>query len=105
MGCGRTLYLASTGNIVCSRFKCPDHLAVTRILDNKETEHIVKFEDGDRFTVKHPLRERIEDDLMNCELCAYLEGLSFAPVEAPGTYRATHLHKVQWAWERIDEVG
>ena len=102
MGCGRTLYLALSGNIICSRFKCPNPNAVTTIIKNSETQHIVKFEEGFRFSVKHPLRERIDDDLMNCPLVAYLEDQSFAPVEVPGIYRAAHLHQVLWAWERID---
>ena len=66
MGCGNTLFVADGGYITCSFVNCPVPVYVSSLLDEQQTDHIVKFtEDG--FTVQHPLRER-KNDLMSCDL-------------------------------------
>lgn len=87
MGCGETLFLGEEGHITCSWIKCPDPGAVDTILSTKETEHIVVITDTG-FSVKHPLRERVEDDLFSCTLWSDLSGLSGPPAK-PGRYRVT----------------
>jgi hypothetical protein len=83
MGCGQTLFIGKGGYITCSFIHCPDPSYVSDLLEDRQTEHIVKFtEDG--FTVQHPLRER-KNDLMSCDLHVRLMQLDGAPVK-PGTY-------------------
>lgn len=74
MGCGQTLMLGEGGFVTCSLLACPDPSAVATILDDGETEHVVKFERS-TFTVRHPLRERLGDRLMACELHNEIAGM------------------------------
>lgn len=90
MGCGRTLkaeeYRAE-GRVICMGQSCPDPLAAQRILDEPETEHIVRFQ-GSGFTVRHPLRERLGDALMECDLHLLLVALPGPPDGSPGRFTA-----------------
>lgn len=96
MGCGQTLFLGSGGYVTCSRIECPRPDAVADLLEDSEAEHVVLFGD-DAFTVRHPLRERLDDALMSCVLHEHLAGLAGPPV-SPGRYRATGSGG-RWTWE------
>lgn len=96
MGCGRTLFLGGGGLVTCSFIRCPRPDAVADLLADKETEHVVGF-DEDGFTIRHPLRERLDDAVMTCELHAYIAGLDGPPVR-PGRYRPRLLDG-RWSWE------
>lgn len=88
MGCGAgTLALRPGGEVYCAALSCPDPDAVAKILDNPETEHVVTIRE-DSFSVKHPLRERVDDDLFDCRLFEELRDFGGPPAE-PGVYRAT----------------
>ena len=98
MGCGETLFLGAGNRVTCSFIDCPDPGAVDEILGDAEVHHLVTF-DEDGFTIRHPLRERLGDALMECELhnvCAHLDG---PPVKL-GRYRA-RLAEGRWSWERV----
>lgn len=102
MGCGTTLFRASGGYITCRSLACPRPDAVSDLLRDRETEHLVTF-DEQTFTVRHPLRERLDDALMTCDLhtfCAELPG----PPAAPATYRVRRDPSTgYWAiWTRTD---
>lgn len=86
MGCGQTLFVGSGGYLTCSYLDCPRPAAVSDILADQETEHIVAF-GPDVFTIRHPLRERVDDALMACALHDYCFHLDGPPVK-PGRYRA-----------------
>lgn len=94
MGCGETLFIGSGGYITCSYLECPNASAVSFILDERETEHIVVLGD-ETFTVRHPLRERIDGQLERCQLHTYLHSLD-GPPRKPGTYRATEGVGGEW---------
>lgn len=85
MGCGQTLFLGDGGYVTCSLIGCPQPDAVATLLEDSEHEHIVKIEPGD-FTILHPLRERLGDQLMSCDLMGWLSAQSGPPF-APGRYR------------------
>lgn len=86
MGCGETLFIGPMhGYITCSFLGCPNAGAVTEILAQPETEHIVTFEPNN-FTILHPLRERLGDQLTKCRLHLYCAAL-LTPLK-PGRYRA-----------------
>ena len=104
MGCGQTLFLGSGGYVTCSLDVCPRPDAAADLLDDPEAHHIVKLVDS-RFTVRHPLRERLDDELMRCSLHEWLVGLS-GPPRRPGTYRVRTpvVGPSKWAnasWEEI----
>ena len=102
MGCGHTLFLADGGFITCSYVHCPRPDAVADLLADTETEHIVEFR-PDTFTVRHPLRERLDDALMDCQLHNHIQGLDGPPAQ-PGRYRARH-NGLRWTWERLSSGG
>lgn len=98
---GESLFLGSGGRVTCARLACPNPCAVDELLADRETEHIVEL-GAASFTIRHPLRERVGDALMTCELHDYVTGLDGPPVQ-PGRYRARR-SAVGWSWERL-EVG
>ena len=86
MGCGETLE-ALSGTIRCTQASCPRPDAVVALLvgqDGLGTEHEVEIRKTD-FTLKHPLRERLEDELFQCPVHDALEALPRPPVD-PGRY-------------------
>jgi Family of unknown function (DUF6085) len=96
LGCGQTLFLASGGIPVCGSPACPRPSAVSDLLEDRETEHVVLFGE-DVFTVRHPLRERLDDALMECALHEHIAGLDGPPL-TPGRYRA-RTARGGWEWE------
>jgi hypothetical protein len=92
MGCGQTLFLGQGGHVTCSFLKCPAPDAVSVILhdDAKENEHVVEVS-GNTVSVLHPLWERIDQRILECDLHAWLKQQSenLPPLE-DGTYRYTY---------------
>lgn len=85
MGCGQTLFVGEGGAITCSLLSCPRPDAVHQLLSDRETEHIVVYGE-ETFSLKHPLRERIEGELFECAIHAHLASQP-RPAMTPGTYR------------------
>ena len=101
MGCGTTLFVGEGGYLTCSHLKCPRPDAVSDLLADRETEHIAEIE-AKTFTIRHPLRERLDDALMECDLHAHLARLAKAPVR-PGRYRARWSAGVDtWVFEALE---
>lgn len=103
MGCGQTLSLGEGGHVICGSRECPDPISVDKLLSvPPEVEHIVVFEDGDTFTIQHPLRERLQGDLSKCSVQAYLCYLVGPPVR-PGRYRVSPSPDGSgWAFEELE---
>lgn len=102
MGCGQALHLMPSGMIRCMGPGCPEPDAVTRILNDPETEHVVWFEET-TFTLMHPLRERLAGEdartaLAACALNEHIRSMDGPPV-APGRYRALAGADGGWEWE------
>lgn len=97
MGCGTTLVLAS-GTVFCTHPDCPRRSSVHDMLSEDETQHVVVFDDAE-FTIKHPLRERMNDGLFRCELHRYLAAQDGPPL-ADGRYRAGRSAN-GWAFEPV----
>lgn len=97
MGCGRTLFVGNGGYITCSYIHCPRPDAVADLLHDNEIEHIVAFSETG-FTVRHPLRERLDDALMSCFLHEEIAAMSGPPVK-PGRYRARSKQAGGWTYE------
>lgn len=85
LGCGPTLFLFPDGVVACGAPACPEPDAVTSILADQETHHVVVI-GAVSFTVRHPLRERLRDELMSCDLHEWLSCLD-GPPQPPGRYR------------------
>lgn len=97
MGCGRTLYLTDSGAVTCTRQACPAPTAVAEILNANEPHHIVVL-GADTFSVQHPLRERLDGDLFDCGLHAWIAGLS-GPPRAEGRYAVAAAGDGTLGWE------
>ena len=103
MGCGSTLFVAAGGYVTCSYPPCPRPDAVADLLADRETGHVVRI-GPDEFTVRHPLRERLGDELMRCRLHTEIAASDGPPV-VPGRYRVTQAGD-RWVWQRLPgEVG
>ena len=83
--CGRSsLYLNGRGKIECIFGECPRPTAAAEILADPETEHEATFT-ATGFTLRHPLRERLDNDLVNCEAHRHLAA-QISPEMPPGSY-------------------
>lgn len=104
MGCGESLYLASSGAVECVKPDCPDPVAVTGVLFDRETEHLVAFDD-DGWSAKHPLRERIGDALLRCEIGDAVQVMLKQEDTPYGMYRVMRspIGPGGWSWERVGE--
>lgn len=100
--CGSgSLFLGTRGYVTCSVNDCPRPTAVSDLLDDRETEHVVNIgETG--FTVRHPLLERLDDALLTCTVHERLSRYDGPPVE-PGRYRVGEVEG-RWVWSRIREA-
>lgn len=98
MGCGATLFLGSGGYVTCSWVECPNPTAASDLLGDREVEHIVEF-GLKTFTIRHPLRERLNEDLMVCGLYDHIVGLDGPPIQM-GRYRARRADG-RWHWETL----
>jgi hypothetical protein len=100
MGCGETLFLGDGGYVICSYLHCPEPDAVSTLLGDREWRHVVTFTD-DGFTVRHPLRERLRDELETCDLHEYCAGLPGPPVK-PGRYFAESPPFEPASWQFVE---
>ncbi len=97
--CGHESLVCTAGaQITCRADACTRPAAAAEILADHETEHIVQFGPGE-FTVRHPLRERLDDALMDCQLHHDIAAMSGPPVK-PGRYRARRDGE-RWTWEAL----
>lgn len=104
MGCGQTLFLGEGGYITCRKLACPRPDAVARLLEERESEHVIQFDDTG-FTIMHPLRERL-GELYRCELHLHCTSLDGPPGQV-GRYRARQVHvdgPPEWTFERIGDL-
>ena len=98
MGCGPTLTVDPAGEARCAMTGCPRPRAAAELLDDQEAEHVVTLA-ADGFTLRHPLRERLDDALLDCNL--HLMLAKEAPADlAPGRYRVSVCGST-WTWERV----
>ncbi|MBM7788879.1 DUF6085 family protein [Tenggerimyces flavus] len=99
VGCGQTLMLGAGGHVYCSYLACPEPTAVDEILHDREVEHVVTLTETD-FTIRHPLRERLGDALLECHLHEHLRSLD-GPPRKPGRYHAFQRGE-RWHWHEIE---
>jgi hypothetical protein len=104
MGCGETLMLADGGHVTCTYLECPDPCAVDTLLDDRETEHVVTFGGPtEHFTIRHPLRERVGDELLECDLHQWITALD-GPPAMPGRYRVRKDGDGRYTFESLPDV-
>ncbi|AGT12956.1 hypothetical protein KAYACHO_52 [Mycobacterium phage KayaCho] len=103
MGCGATLTLTPDGAVTCSNTECPNPRAVRSILADPHTDHIVALS-RDGFTLQHPLRERLDGGLFQCDVHTKIAEAGRSPLEE-GIYSVIVTdpadHPNDWTWERL----
>lgn len=113
MGCGQTLERVAGGTVKCVAENCPRPDVVHLLLQDAESEHIVTVEveatqDGPRttFTLRHPLKERVDGQLERCRTHLYLQrmGETGELANRTGRWRLTPDPKqlpgrTQYSWE------
>jgi Family of unknown function (DUF6085) len=62
------------GVVYCNEPNCPKPDAAHKILQDQEREHVLRLDD-DGWTLKHPLRERLNSDLFDCPTTTALADL------------------------------
>ena len=103
-GCGATLEVnIVTGQLSCSNGECPNPNAVQAILDHNEPNHIVRIEE-EGWVIKHPLLERVEDRLFDCEVGRTLAMLPPPRNHwRPGDYEVTINDDGSWNWKKLGD--
>jgi hypothetical protein len=77
------------GRIQCANTLCDERTAVDTLLtDPHLMDHLVRLT-ADTFTVRHPLIERLNDALFDCEVMLAIVPMIEDGDEEPGTYRVT----------------
>lgn len=99
MGCGQTLFAGAGGYITCAALSCPRPDAVSVLLEDRETEHIVMVEPH-TFSVQHPLRERLDGELFRCGLHAWIANFP-GPPGKPGRYRVAWDGTTPKTWTEV----
>lgn len=87
MGCGQTLQVDAIGTVSCYAPTCPRPDALALILQDRETEHVVTIHPDGSWTLRHPLRERLLDELEKCQLHRDMVALQLGKAQQPGRYR------------------
>lgn len=103
-----SLLRGPTPTLQCSYPDCPDPLGITKILADPEIHHIVRFDEHGFFNVKHPLRERISGELLDCTIHAELQERVLArvhPLRKKWRVKRAGEHNLDcnWIWEEIDD--
>jgi hypothetical protein len=105
--CGRTSLIMNddggAGHLVCGHLECPDPTAVDRLLDDAETEHVFTVHRDYSFTIRHPVKERLDGALEECAVHNLAVHRSTRLPE-PGRYRV-HLsdHYGRLSFDRMAE--
>jgi hypothetical protein len=99
MGCdAKLVMLTETGLLECPGKNCPDKYAVSKLLtrESATTKHIVTLH-TDHWSAKHPLSERIDNKLLNCQI-----GLAAGAMRhhkmPEGTYEVWLDTDKEWKW-------
>lgn len=100
MGCGEQLILGEGRQLCCVHSKCPRPTAAAEILADTETGHVVTVTLDGQFAIRHPLRERLDDALLSCQLHVFMENDEKFWLAA-GCYRAAG--EPDWSFTRLDE--
>lgn len=88
MGCGESLFVGAEGHVTCGHLSCPNPTAVDDILNDSEIHHIIELLPK-TFNVRHPLRERLNNELLECNIGDWL-------VEEGGPPYAVGRYQVIW---------
>jgi hypothetical protein len=113
--CGQQYLTVSANELTCLATGCPAPDTAHKLLQDSETEHLVKFHGEGFFTVQHPLRERVDGSLLLCDIhnvVTELIDMDMAPTEM-GVRRlvatpAVYLpggpdQEPDWEWQEVDD--
>ena len=85
------------GYIICQNQECSRPTAVHEILSDSEIHHVVDIrEETETFSLKHPLRERLDDALLDCRI---FEDLKTVVMPSGGRWRIVENDNGGWSFE------
>lgn len=82
--------------IVCTSSTCERPMAASEILAQAEEKYHVVTVTETSFTIMHPLNERLDNKLHECDLHRQLQGMP-GPPGPPGKYKASRISERGWA--------
>lgn len=88
------------GVILCTASPCPNPAAAHAVLADPEIHHVVRFDDQGWFNVKHPLRERVDSELLDCAVHEAVVDAIENGMIPQDSYRLKQ-DGDQWEWERL----
>lgn len=94
--------IEKTGELRCMSDRCTAPGAASELLSSRETEHIMSLDTREgTVIIKHPLRERIADDLFSCDVLGdVMKTLSGKFPKENGRYRITKPAD-EWVFKRL----
>jgi len=104
--CGQSEIYYWDGLLRCEGKGCPNPDAAQLILNNADPSHIFALHDLGRrayHTIQHPLLERVDGSLFNCQFIKALRySITEPPGFTPGKYRVTFDGEAfAWRWESL----
>lgn len=73
--CGAEALYLWMGIPTCFQKGCPSPKMVGDLLADNEIHHVVRFDKSGYFNVKHPLRERVNNELLDCSIHSVINDL------------------------------
>lgn len=98
--CGEQTLVLVGSRLQCVNEVCPKWDAAHALLQDREVRHVVQVGQAG-WTVRHPLVERIDDELMVCGLHAHLDRILRHNRPPVGRYWLSFFEATQtWEWGR-----
>lgn len=83
-----SLVRGPTARVRCYHPDCPDPEGIDKLMQDSEVHHILDVNEWQTWTLKHPLRERINGNLFECPLHGFLrQEFAFRYPPEQGRYR------------------
>ncbi len=100
MGCGEQLILKDH-RLWCVYHACPRPTAAAEILADSGTRHIIEIAPDGKFSIWHPLRERLDNASGHCALLEILLADGLLLDLQIGRYQADTDSQADWSFEKL----
>ena len=100
--CGYGLLVLDDMVLRCTNPSCAEPDAAQRILADGDPLHVARIHENETFTMRHPLIERLDNRLMECELFDLISAAlrQGGVVPEPGDYKVALVEDGTVLWGR-----